>query len=58
VALGFVNGEIDVALRTAEKFAIDANLIQTRIGFGARLGNDVSVDGDDTGGDQLLGFAA
>jgi hypothetical protein len=47
-----------VALGTAEELAINADLIETGVGFGAGLGDNFSVDGDDTGGNQLLGFAA
>ncbi len=46
-----------MALGAAQQFAIDANLIQTRVGLGAGLGDDVAVDGDQAGGDQLLGLA-
>ena len=57
VSLGLVHRKIDVALGTAQQLAVDANLIQARIGLGAGLGDGMSVDGDQAGGDQLLGLA-
>ena len=44
VAFGLVERKIDVALGAAQQFAVDANLVQTRIGLGAGLGNGVAVD--------------
>ncbi len=56
-ALRFIHGEIDVALGAAKQLALHSNLIDARVGLGARFGDDVPVDRDQAGGDQLFGFS-
>ena len=58
VAFGLVDQKVDVIFRTVQQLAIDLDVINGEIGFGAKFGYNLSIDGDATLGDQLFGFAA
>jgi len=58
VAFGFVEHEIEEALGGLDRFAVDADGVRVGIAFGAEFGDDLAVEGDAAGGDDLFGFAA
>ena len=57
-ALGLVQRNVNVALRSLQQFSVHANFVKARIGLAARLGDDVSVHAHQSCGDQLFGLAA
>jgi hypothetical protein len=58
VAFRFVQQKIDETLRAAKGFAVDADGVGLRVGFGSLLGDDLAVKRDAAGGDDPFGFAA
>jgi hypothetical protein len=58
IALRLVEQQVDVIFRAVQQLAIDLDVIGGEIGFGAELGNNLSIDGDAALCNQLFGFAA
>src|SRR5579885_3876644 len=55
-ALGFVQGDVNVALRFFKKTAVDFDMVAIEVRLGAELRDRPAVDGDAAFGDHLLGF--
>src|SRR5262249_2183946 len=58
IALGLIQKQVDVALLTVKKFAVNANVVAVRIGLAAQLRDSLPVDLHADRGDQLFGLAA
>jgi len=57
VSFGLINHQIDVALGAAQKLAIKADFVGTRVGFRAEFGDDLAVHRNAAASNQFFGFA-
>jgi hypothetical protein len=57
ISYGLIQHHVNLAFRPVQQFAIDSDMIAFLVGFGAQLGDRLSVDRDPSRGDQFFALA-